>query len=197
MKRSSERAIHELLIHRAPNWISEVTIRERLAEFSPEELDEALRMLVDANKVQQETDPQANIALPRRYFKLSSYELIPIRETIRVGNVEIPRILSSALVKYAPEDFNEAVELLAEHSESLGRQFEESVREQQKRYWANVVGLFGIFASVIALLVTSLPNLKLDTALPFWASVLSNLSVLLPVAVVLGLFVVFARWVIR
>jgi hypothetical protein len=85
----------------------------------------------------------------------------------------------------------------AEHSASLERQFKEAVREEHSRYWANVVGLFDIFASVIALVVASLPNLRLDTSLPFWESALSNLAILLPIAVVLGLVVVSARWVVR
>jgi hypothetical protein len=164
--------------------------------FSSEEISRALDQLISANTIVEKIHAEA-LPAPRRYFRLPNYDAIPIRETIRIGDIDVPRLLSSEPIMYYPETFNEAIERLAQHSESLQEQFQEAVREEHRRYWADVVGLFGIFASVIALVVATLPNIALDTSLPLWQSLLSNLAVLLPIAVVLGLFVVFARWVVR
>lgn len=187
--------ILELLVRRAPNWVSLLTIRERLPEYQQNELDRSISELVEAGRVVEVVDEQAGIK--QRYVRLADYSSIPVRESIKVGTVEVPRVLASSGVTYVPETINEIVERLAEQSETLEQSFVEMVRKQQERYWANVVGVFGIFASVITLIVATLPNLNLDSTLPFWPGFLANLMILLPLAIVLGVFTVCVRLVIR
>jgi hypothetical protein len=62
---------------------------------------------------------------------------------------------------------------------------------------ATVAGVFGIFVSVLALILVGLPKIVTDPRLPFWAVVQLNLAQLLPIAIVLALFVLALRLVVR
>ncbi len=122
---------------------------------------------------------------------------MPVRETIKVGDLELPRLFSDAAANLFPEIYNEALERLAEYTRTQEDRFTKLVDRQERKYWANVVALFGVFISVLSLIIVGLPKITTDPSLPFWCVVRLNLAQLLPVAVLLMIFVLIARWVVR
>jgi len=76
----------------------------------------------------------------------------PFKKTLKIGDFVIPRVLSREQTRFFPEVFNETIERLGEHSDSLEKRFTKMVHEEQKKYWANVVGVLGVVVSVMALI---------------------------------------------
>jgi len=148
-------------------------------------------------QVESRDDPRPETGLSTQFYRLRSFQNLPIRETIRLGDVEMPRLMSDSSAGTFPEIYNEALEILAEYNRSLEARFERMVRTQERKYWANVVGLFGVFVSVLALVIVGLPKITTDPTLPFWSVFWLNVAQILPVALVLAVFVLVARWVVR
>jgi len=92
---------------------------------------------------------------------------------------------------------NEHMERLGQFSENLEKRFVGIVKKQQRRYWANAVGILGIFISIMAVIITGLPKITTDPSLPFWDVVILNLGQLLPLAVVLFILILALRWVVK
>lgn len=194
---TAQDAILRLLIDRAPNWVNEGMLRERLSGHGEAAVTAGIRALVDANRIIEEIDQRAGFDRAVRYYRLSQLEGVPIRDAIKVGDVEVPRLLSESNPKYFPEDFNETIERLAEYTAGLQRRFAELVKQEQRRYWANIVSIFSVFVAVLALIIVGLPQIRTDPSLSFCRIVALNSAQLLPLAVVLAIFVLVLRWVIR
>jgi len=189
--------IIELLIRRAPNWVNKEVIRERLSERDEPAISAAISDMIQSQRIVEETDQLPGVGNVVRYYRLSSYEGIPIRDSIEVGSIKVPRLLARSKITLFPEDFNEAIERLAEYATGLERRFAELVKEEQRTYWATIVSVFGVFVAVLALVLTGLPKITTDSSLPFWKIVELNGAQLLPMALVLALFVLVLRRVIR
>jgi hypothetical protein len=143
MSTKVEDEIVRLLIERAPNAVNEGILRHSLSEHSEAAVTAALENLVQTNRIVEQTDPRVAIGRPVRYYQLRSYQSIPITEKIKVGDVEVPRLLSVAAVAFFPEDFNEVVGGLAEYSAGLEKRFGELVRKEQRAYWGNIACFLG------------------------------------------------------
>lgn len=181
-----------ILLARIPNWVSEQTVRSRVGYATAAEVQGVLAELHTAGDAEREADPGGDT-----YYRLMRRDGLPIRKTIKIGDSEIPRLLADSSARFLPEHFNDAVEQLAELSTTLERRFKRVVAEEQRRYWANIVGIFSVLVSVLALILTGLPKIVSDPTLPFWSAVLMNLSQILPLAVVLAFLVLVLRWVVR
>lgn len=197
MSTEAEDKIIRLLIDRAPNLVNEWVLRRNLAEHEEAAVTSALRDLVKANRIIEKIDPRKAIGRPVRYYQLGSFQGIPIRDRIKVGDVEVPRLLSVAAAGYFPEDFNEAVERLAEYSDGLEKRFSELVKKEQRAYWGTIVSIFGVFVAILAFVLVGLPKITTDTSLTFWQIVKLNGAQILPLALVLALFVLLLRWIIH
>jgi hypothetical protein len=190
-------AILNLLTERAPNFVNENVIRSRLAKYKEDAINEAIEELVSTDRIEKQIDERKEIGRPVQYYRFKSFENIPIRDTIKVGEVEIPRILSWASHRFFPEDYNETVERLAEYTDSLEKRFSDLVKEEQRKYWARIISVFGVFVSILSFVLVGLPKIQTDPSLPFWNVFLFNLAQILPLAAVLALFVIVLRIVIR
>lgn len=197
MSTKAENAILGLLTARVPNLVSETIIRARLSGYTVTELDDALSKVADSDKIEVQVDARKISGGPVRFYRFIVDGDFPVTETIRVGDFEVPRLMADSKAALLPETFNEAVEQLAEHSRTLEDRFVKLVQSEQRRYWGNVAGLFGIFVSVLALILVGLPKIATDPDLSFWQVVFVNLAQVLPIAVVLALFVLAVRFVIR
>jgi hypothetical protein len=51
--------------------------------------------------------------------------------------------------------------------------------------------------AVFSLIIVGLPRIETDTSLGFWEIVSTNAAQLVPVAVVLAIFVVVLRWIVK
>ena len=104
--------------------------------------------------------------------------------------------MSDSAQTFFPETLNEQIEKLAEYSDSLEQRFSELVKSEQRKYWSTIISVFGIFISVLSLIIIGLPKIKTDITRPFWEIVKINLAQLLPIAFVLAVFIMILRWVI-
>lgn len=191
-----EDAIVRFLMDRAPNLVSEPVIRQRMKRYEASVISEALQKLTDDGKIVAEEDHRDRRAPSVNYYRLTSYDG-PFRDSITLADQEILRVLSYSSQRFLPEDLNEAIERLAEYTSGLERRFADLVRKEQRDYWANIVTVFGVFVSILALIIVGLPKITADPCLSPWTLVWLNLGQLLPIAVVLALFVFLLRCVIR
>ena len=197
MNKKARAAILKLLVDRIPNFVPEATIRARIKGFTEAEIHQTLDDLVRTGEVDFRDDPRPETGLSTQFYRPRSFAGLPVRDTIRIGNVDLPRLLSDSQASLFPEVFNESLEQVADYAHDLERRFTELVRRQQRRYWANVASLFGVFISVLSLVLVGLPKITTDPSLPFWSVVQLNLAQVLPIAVVLAVFLLILRWVIR
>lgn len=197
MTRHVRDEILRLLLDRIPNFVPKTTIKVRVGGATEAEIDSALEQLVNSEQIEFRDDPRPQTGLSMRFYRLKSFAGLPIRETVTLGEVELPRLLSDSIVSLFPEVLNEAIEQLADYNRTLEVRFKGLVQAQQRKYWANVAGLFGVFVSVLALIIVGLPQITTNPQLPFWSLVQLNLAQLLPLAIVLAIFVCLIQWIIR
>lgn len=197
MKNNTQDNVLVLLADRAPNFVSEVIISQRLKSFSREEIAEALSKLVESKRVRLEQDQQGELNRPRRYYQLVDFQTIPLRDGIQIGDVEVLRILSQSSLKFAPENINEAIERLGEYANSLSRDFSKRLEDERRRYLIDIVALFGVFASLIAFVVAGLPRMTIDPTLSLWRMIGINFAQVVPLAIVLAIFVALLRRIVR
>jgi hypothetical protein len=190
-------SVINLLIDRAPNFVSKITIIERLKNLSIEEKESALKQLLEDNQIEMEEDRHKDKGTPIPYYRVKNFSSLPWRETISIGDIEVPRLITETKTKVFPETFNEAMEKIGEYNDSLEKRFTNLVREEQRKYWANVVGVLGVMVSILSLILVGLPKIQTDPNLSFLEVVCLNLGQLLPLSISLGLLVLILRWVVR
>jgi hypothetical protein len=197
MKGEAESKILSLLNNRAPNFVPESTILRRVPGYPAEEMRDALRGLAERDIIETRDDPHPATGSPEIYYRPKRLDGIPIRTTIRIGDTDIPRLLSDSKPSLFPETLNEQVEALAEYAANLEKRFADLVRQELKEYWATMVGILGVVVAILALVIAGLPKIQTDPTLPFFRVVLLNLAQLLPLAIVLALLVLTLHWVVR
>ena len=197
MSKKIEDAVLRFLIDRAPNFVGINTIFNRVITGTPEDIRGALESLRERSLVEKQTDLRKETGYPEDFFRVTNVTGVPIRTHIRVGDIEVPRLMSDSQAKLFPETFNESVERLAEYAGSMETRFEHIVQQERRRYWSSLVGIIGVMIAVFSLIIVGLPRITTDTSLGFWEIVWTNVAQLVPVAVVLALFVVVLRWLVK
>lgn len=124
-------------------------------------------------------------------YVLPSYESMPVRQYLAVGDIKVPRLLSDDRPR--PEELNLFVEVLAERILQLETEAEVKLDDRLKSYWANVVTLFGAFIGVFSLIVGFLKVVPIEANSTFWSVFFMSSAQVIPLAIVLGLFV----WLLR
>src|SRR3989339_2019996 len=157
-----------ILCNRVPNFVSETSIQQRLAKYSKEDIREELKSLVKAKIVESNHDYKGDSDQAILYFRVTKREGLPVRETIKVGNVDIPRLLSDSQPYLFPSIFDEQLESLAEFSQNLESRFLKMIEQERRKLLANVVGVLGVIVSVLAMVIVGLPKIQTDSRLPFW-----------------------------
>ena len=187
----------DLLNNRAPNFVSKTILKNNLPQHDKDSLETALRQLKEEARIERETDKCKGVVAPMDYYKVTSFKNIPIRETIKVGDSQIPRVLSYTDVEYFPENFNEAIEKLARLATCLESRLEERIKKYQREYWAKIGGVFTIFLGIIAIVFSGIPKVVVDTSLGLLRSLLYNFVAILPFAAVFVGFAFLMRWIIK
>ena len=198
MRGKAEDQILRVLIDKNPNSVSKETIIRRLPKkFSTTQLDDAFKALIKNDKIMEYGEPRKVSRLPTTYYGLKDNSLYPVQASIRLGDLDVPRLLSDSNPAYLPETLNEQIQLLADYTDSLEKRFKKLVEKQQRRYWANLIGIFGALLSVMALVITGLQKITTSSTMTFKDVFLVNFAQVLPVALVLALFIVVLRFIIR
>lgn len=196
MKNRVQREILKLLIDRAPNYVSETIIFFRLSHREQKDVEYALRNLVEVGQIISEKDEHKVSDIIINYYRVKELANLPIRETIKIGEKEVPRVLSDSILRFFPENLNEQIERLSEYADTLEKRFVKLVKKEQRKYWGNVIGIFGAFISILSIIIVGLPKITTDTSLSFKQILILNLSQLLPIAIVLAILVVVLRLII-
>lgn len=178
--------ILQQLYFRAPNWVSiPIILNELSGRFKEEKINDAVEKLLSSELIIKQEDLRESKGTPVTYLKLTSYEGLPIRDTIRVGGAEVHRIIETGSPRYIPEAFNNAIESLAEYNDELESRFKEIIKQEQAGYWKSVVSVFGIFVAILALVFTSVLKVEKIPSVGFWDNFLFNLAQILPLSIVL------------
>jgi len=189
MKAKVKDLIIKLLTERAPNPVSKTIIENRLNDLETNEVENALGELQKEGRIENPMQMVGKGPYAVDYYKLKSYDGIPIRRTIKIGDIEVNRILRVDSVESSLEDINEAVERLAEYSDSLEDVFHEKYKKETNRYYANIITLFGLFVGVFSLIIVALPRINMPENLSFCNVFLTNVAQILPIALVLAIFI--------
>jgi hypothetical protein len=197
MTRKIQRAILKLLTEKAPNVVNEHIIRSRLVGYKDDLIFQALEELLKAGRIEKIEEKWEEIDQTICYYGLKSFDNITFRDTMKIGDVEVPRLLKWSTPRTFPENFNETIERLAEYTDSLEKRFAELVKEEQRKYWATIISVFGVFVAILSFIIVGLPKITTDPSLPFIKVFWFNLAQVLPLAIILAIFVLVLYFVIR
>jgi len=192
-----ENQILKVIHCRAPNAVRIEWIRSELNEFSMEDIDNALKKMEKEEAITSNTDTRGGLLSAVKYYKLSDYNNIPVKETINVGGTDVHRLLSVSSPTNFPEEFNESIQELSKYSASLEGRFTNLVKKEQNKYWGQVITIFGAFVALLSIIIVGLPKITTDPNLPFWSIVQLNVAQLLPIVFVMVVFVVVLKWMFK
>lgn len=156
-----------------------------------------LEELTSTGNAEVQVDPQDVSVITTKCYRLKAASALPVRRVVKVGDVEVSRLLFEQGPRFLPSTNDDQLGALAQYSHSLEKRFVELVREDHRRYWGNVVTIFAVFTSMLALLLAGLPKIDLGYHDEFWDIVTVSTAQLVPVALVLGVFVWVLRRVLR
>lgn len=175
----SEKII-SLIISKYPNPVSNTIISSRLQEFDESEIKKALDRLVELGQLKKEEEARDTIVI-NSYYQMPGDPNYPIKSFIKFGKHSIPRLLRFGNPKYLPENFNEAVELLAAHSDSLVQNYEKRIEDLKSDFWSKIFTTFATFISILALILTGIPKIQIQEKWTYLEVFTYNAAQLLPI----------------
>ncbi len=143
--------ILEFLVYRAPKYVNEKVLKRHLGELDERDFREVIKKLGDEAQIKSFLDKQEEIGRPVHYYKIASMGNLPIRETVKVGDFDVPRIFGCSNPKVTPSNSDEVIEQLAQHANSLEKRFTKLVKEEREAHWARTISIFTIFLGVLAI----------------------------------------------
>lgn len=175
-----EKRIIEILRFRAPNSVVDIIIYDSLRDLNHDQIDESLSKLREMNIITEKK-------IINRSFKLKSYESAFIRETIHLGDKEIPRLLNGDQSRI--EDINYAMESLAEYADKLETKFEKKLNKQIQSYWLSIITIFGVFIALFSFII-KISNQDISSKKSFWITIETGFANLIPLIVLLVIMLV-------
>lgn len=193
--------ILKLLVYRAPNYVNEKVLRRHLAEHDESDFRDVMKKLEDEGQIKSFLDKREEIGKPVHYYKIASIENLPIRESVKVGDVDVPRTFGCANPKVIPANSDEVIEQLAHHANSLETHFSKLLEKERKEYWARTISVFTIFLGLLAIvfkLTTKTASVENVAALPTYLHLLLKQFVeVIPLALVFIVVGLVVRWIIK
>jgi hypothetical protein len=197
-----EKKLLEILYSKAPNSLT----YDLIVEYSPlskEDTDATLESMVQKGILVNdfsETNRQKiikPIADRRKSYYIKDFpETYPFKEHIKVGDKLVPRLFDGD--KMRAEDTNAIIEAVVDYANTLNKQIEKRVQEETSKIYRQMIGIFGVFVSIFAIIVIST-----DKMLRFSPEILSNdwvtlffrsSALFLPVGLVIGSLVLITRF---
>jgi len=175
-----EKRIIEILSYRVPNSVVDLIIYDTLRDLNHDQIDEALSKLLEKNIITE-------TKVKTRSFKLKNYESIYYRETIHLGDKEIPRLLNQDQSRV--EDINYAMESLAEYADKLETKFEKKLNKQIQSYWLSIITIFGVFIALFSFII-KISNQEISSEKTFWKTIETGFANLIPLIVLLVIMLV-------
>jgi len=198
MKQNLKNELVHFLIDRNPNWVSEAIIKNHVPKYNDTAIKNALQELCDAGFVKKEIDPRQGQIKSVDYYRII-LDNLDIRETIKVGDIEFPRILSLEKAQFLPENFNEQIQQLAKYSKSLDDYAAklERIEKEQKNYWAKTITVFTILLGLLAVVLDKLPRTITTPSLGLKDSLWQNFVPLIPFCSIIIVFALVIYFVIK
>ena len=172
-------------VERAPNSLTSANLLRVLSNADSTELERVLQALVSENSLVSRTGQITTD------YQLRSYENLPVREYVSVGNLKVPRLIAQDFAR--PEELNIFFEVLAQRLIEVEAEAQRKFDEKLQSYWGNIVTLFGAFIGVFSLIVGFLNTVPLEAKADFWNVLALSSAQVLPLALILGLFL----WALR
>ncbi len=179
----TEKRIIEILRFRAPNSVADIIIYDSLKDLKQDQIDESLSKLLEKNII-------AEMEKINRSFKLTNYDSAFIRETIKLGDKEIPRLINGNQSRI--EDINYAMESLAEYADKLETKFEKKLNKQIQTYWLSIVTIFGVFIALFSFII-KISNHEISSENSFWVTIGIGFANLIPLIVLLVIMLLTIR----
>lgn len=203
-------AILKLLTDKAPNSVRIKRIYEKLDKHDEGQIDDAIEELqlnesiiknIRKEKVNDIRYPAIASELERRdSISLTHYpEDMYIEGDYPIGNNHVVRLLSGDVVE--GEDINEITEALKDYIDDINRTFDERIRNETSKIYKQMIGIFGVFVSIFAIIVISTEKMlrfSPETLSSGWFDLFFKSSALfLPVGLIVGGLVWFVVWSAR
>lgn len=183
------------LVASNPNGFRLDRLPPSLQTMTIDDVDAAVSSLEQRHLISVQN--HTNRLVPGRTYKtvgLVNVNSYPIHETIRVGDLELPRMIAGDTV--GGSDLNTTIETIAKIDEYSRRRNEELLVRLTRRYWANTATVLGTFLAVFALILRSSEPLVVDDRGPRDLFLL-KLAEVAPLAIVLALFVIATYVLLR
>lgn len=189
-----EKKILEILYSKAPNSLSYDLIVEA-SPLNAENTDTTLERLVqkgilvnDFNQTNRQKIVKPITERRKSYYVKDFPETYPIEEHIRVGDRLIPRLIDGDKVR--AEDINSIIEAVVDYTNGIDRQIEKRVQEETAKVYKQMIGIFGIFVSIFAIIVISTEKmLRFSPEIlrnDWWWLFGQSLALFLPVGLIIG-----------
>lgn len=196
-KEKVKKEIQSTLIDKAPNSILHEMLYSKLNKFPESLINKAIQELKSEEVIIEKTT--SNKLIPGRIItaiRLKNYKNIPIKTSIEIGSVTLPRFISGDLV--GGEIFNYAFEVLSKYNSELEDRFKEISEELTKGYWKNLISIFGIMLSTFAIIIKAISNI---TPLDYQTVSIENIFLIrlaesLPLGIVLFIGIFLDRKII-
>jgi hypothetical protein len=104
-----------------------------------------------------------------------------------LGKTKIPRIIAGDLV--SAESSNIISEALVKYTDELTERYQNQV----KKYWGNIIAIFGLFLAIFTLISSSLNKIEINYSISYTEVFLINLVQIIPTAIVLLGFIVLLK----
>jgi len=190
-----EKKILEILYSKAPNSLS----YDLIIEYSPltkEDTDAVLESLVQKGVLVNDLSRtnRSKIIKPiadrrRSYYIKEFPEHFPVKEHIRVGSVLVPRLLDGDRTR--AEDINAIIEAVVDYANRIDEQIEDRIQQETVKIYRQMIGIFGVFVSIFAIIVISTDKLlRFDPAILARSDILDlflkSMAIFAPVGIVIG-----------
>ena len=194
--------ILRLLIDRVPNYVNERVLRRHLPAHDASEFEGAVENLTNNKIIDKFVDKREPIGRPIAYYRISSMNNLPIRESYSYGDLELPRVLSTSAPKMLPGDFDEVVCQLAEYANSLETRFEDLVKKERDAYWAKTISIFTIFVGLLAVVFQAMskggPDARSAGQMSCWqVFAVQQVVELIPLTIIFLVFALVLRWIVK
>jgi hypothetical protein len=202
MKSDIKYNILDFLIKRAPNYVNGNVLRRNLPDHDTEEFTSAIENLISSKKVLRMLDERKEIGKPIYYYKIAKTDNLAIQESIKVADLEVPRILNCSKPPVFPGDFDEVIRQIAKYTNNLETRFTEQVKKERDAYWAKTISIFTIYLGILAIIFQLMQKTPLviseETLRMKWhIFLLQNFIELLPIIAVFIIVALVLRWIVK
>jgi hypothetical protein len=200
-QRDLEEAIVAYVMAKTPNGLQRRHIYNNFNHIDADKVDQAIDNMVEQDRLVKGFN-SSNASLKfKKLLDEHGNEIIhlgeytgnePVNKTTQIGSSHIPRLLDNT--RLAAEDVNQLIEAVAVYQNTVKADLEEEVGKKIDKIYAQMIGIFGVFVSIFAILVISTDKmLRFDPSIldkySFWDLLIKSTALFIPVGIVIALLI--------